>query len=185
VSLETYRDVVYSVLRERLAIAIYQTSNMPDAKERLEELLSFLVRMKNDTRWYSLSMPNIVSLWDEINEKDLIFDLVVSATNEMMFRFTLLDNHSEMNFLEKVAVSLTATRRPRTEQRRNDVNLSSAVSEEHIARGLNKDQWVKSFTQDTWLLFLHLLSLLYIDAGVIMQEFTPPPRRKPKDVVDG
>lgn len=185
VPLDTYRGVVYDVLRERIAIAIYQTSNAPDTKERLEELMSFLVRMKNDTRWYSLSMPNIVNIWDEINEKELIFDFVIAATNEMMFRFSLLDGHSEITFLDKVTSALTSTRRVRDSGRKQDNVLSPATPEEHVARGLSKELWVKCFSQDTWLLFLHLLSLLYVDAGAILQEFTPPTKRKPKDVVDG
>lgn len=181
-----YREILREVMRERIAVALYHTSDIPDAKERLEELIAFLVRIKNDTRWYSLSMPNVASLWDEIAEHELIFDFVMSGTSETLFRFSLLDNYSELQFVEQLADSLTATRRPReVSNKRNQETYNSVTPDEHITRGLTKSQWETCMLTDTWMMFLYLMFILSVDAGALIAEFTPPKRKTKKETVDG
>lgn len=180
-----YRGVVYEVFRERIAVALYHTSNAPDTKERLEELVAFLVRIKNDTRWYSLSAPNITSFWSDFVEHELIFDFIMLGTSEIMFRLSLLDNYNEQKFFERLAESITVTRRPRDPAKRGQDNYASITPDEHVQRGLTKAQWETCFRTDTWVVFLYLMFILSIDAGAVIAEFTPPPRRVRKDVVDG
>lgn len=173
---DDYLLIVTQIAHDIIRNNIHSVIMSGDA-DRVEVLLEFLLKLRNDTRWQYVTAVSAQALWNEMFENQDITDVMIFSTNEIWLRLQMMAGFPYDDLVAKLARSIALTR-PSV----NTKGTFTQRTEQHVApatyreRGLTEEEWKNLFHTDPWLMTAYLFRACHLDPEIMVAELTPKKR---------